>query len=626
MGTGARAAGASLLLGIAYYAGAAGGIAFTSLQAGIAIPWIPNGLLLAALLLCPTRWWPGLLAAALAAGLAADVPRFTLDQAMGFAAVNLCECSGAAWALRRLAAPARFRLDSIRSVLHLILLGPVVAAGLAALVDAWVSRSADGAVESYLVLWAVWWLGDATGILLATPLVLVWTQDRALVAAALRRSPRRPEMAAVIALILACGWLVFANPWPAPLVPLAGYLMLPGVLWAALRFDLPGATLAAVLGAIFLVAATVSGTGPFGSLSPVAAITLAQENVTVLCLTGLMVAAALREADNQQRQLHLYRRALEAAGEGITIADASAADLPLIYANEAFLRITGYPRDEILGRNCRFLQGGERRQPGVSALRSAIVAGRPGRALLRNYRRDGTPFWNEVTLAPVHGRRGGITHVVGVQHDVTEVVQARESLEVAKAELEARVTERTRELEEANARLVALAGTDPLTGAMNRRRLDERAAIEIARAARTDRPLAVLLLDIDHFKGINDRFGHAAGDHALVTLTQVMRATLRDMDAVARLGGEEFLVLLPETGAHDARLAAERLRAAVADEVIHHGGDAFSVTASVGVTRWYPGEADLARAIVRADRALYRAKVAGRNRVAEEAAESASGG
>jgi PAS domain S-box-containing protein len=125
-----------------------------------------------------------------------------------------------------------------------------------------------------------------------------------------------------------------------------------------------------------------------------------------------------RPADRQT--LHLFEQAVATAESGIVIADAQQADLPVIYVNPAFERLTGYTADEVIGRNCRFLQGDDRDQPAREVIRAALAEGRPATVLLRNYRRDGTLFWNELHLAPVRDTRGQVTHVVGVQIDVTE--------------------------------------------------------------------------------------------------------------------------------------------------------------------------------------------------------------
>jgi len=171
------------------------------------------------------------------------------------------------------------------------------------------------------------------------------------------------------------------------------------------------------------------------------------------------------------------------------------------------------------------------------------------------------------------------------------------------------------ELELERRELLDLANLDPLTRAINRRKLAEVLADEAARADRYGAPLSVVLLDIDHFKAINDTHGHEAGDTVLVELAGRLRATLRQVDRLARFGGEEFVVVAPGVGLEATAELAERLRQAVADKDFATAG---RVTASFGVAERAPGE-DPERALGRADKALYRAKNSGRNRVERDA-------
>lgn len=148
-------------------------------------------------------------------------------------------------------------------------------------------------------------------------------------------------------------------------------------------------------------------------------------------------AAVRRERHLRQTQaaVRLRNRAIEASSQGIVIVDAQAEDMPIIYANPAFSRITGYDADEVIGRNCRFLQGQDRAQAGLLYLRAAIAERREGMAVVRNYRKDGTPFWNEVMVAPVFDSRGTLTNFVGIQRDISIRRAAEEARDAAVAEL-----------------------------------------------------------------------------------------------------------------------------------------------------------------------------------------------
>jgi len=160
-----------------------------------------------------------------------------------------------------------------------------------------------------------------------------------------------------------------------------------------------------------------------------------------------------------------------------------------------------------------------------------------------------------------------------------------------------------------------MATTDALTGLLNRRSLLESTLREVARTRRYGDQLAVILLDIDHFKQINDRRGHAAGDAVLTAVGKILHAALRTCDIVARWGGEEFVLVLPSTSLEAGALAAERVRGLLASaEITDSTGERIPVSASFGVAS-YVAEETLEQVIDRADRAMYRAKSAGRNRV-----------
>ncbi|HET8731509.1 MAG TPA: 7TM diverse intracellular signaling domain-containing protein [Moraxellaceae bacterium] len=187
----------------------------------------------------------------------------------------------------------------------------------------------------------------------------------------------------------------------------------------------------------------------------------------------------------------------------------------------------------------------------------------------------------------------------------------------ANEQLEARVQERTVALEEANRRLAALSATDQLTGLKNRRFLDDLLHEEFQRCFRYGRPIALLLLDIDHFKRFNDTYGHVVGDECLRAVAGALRYAVRtQVDQVARYGGEEFCVVLPETDAEGARVVAERIREAVEALEFRVGDRHVPVTVSVGVAAMIPGSTEDAQMLVLStDKALYQAKEAGRNRV-----------
>jgi diguanylate cyclase (GGDEF)-like protein len=187
---------------------------------------------------------------------------------------------------------------------------------------------------------------------------------------------------------------------------------------------------------------------------------------------------------------------------------------------------------------------------------------------------------------------------------------------IARIALHLKLMQAQRELIEKNQELQRLARTDPLTGLANRREVDEFLKTEFARARRSCAVFAVALADIDHFKAVNDEFGHAAGDAVLVRIAEVTRTVVREIDCAARFGGEEWLVVLCNNDIEGAMVFAERWREAVeAIEVEIDSGKKLSATISVGIAAWNSDHAVPEQVVREADAALYRAKSAGRNRV-----------
>jgi diguanylate cyclase (GGDEF)-like protein len=182
--------------------------------------------------------------------------------------------------------------------------------------------------------------------------------------------------------------------------------------------------------------------------------------------------------------------------------------------------------------------------------------------------------------------------------------------------LESMVESRTAELRKAYKQLEYQASHDSLTELLNRRAIFEVLRREISRINRTNNPITIILTDIDHFKSINDTYGHSMGDAVLVETAKRLKEGIRPYDSVGRIGGEEFLVVLPECNSEDGMVVAERIRASVARDLFIIPGQTFSITTSVGLATTSPGQTiEPDSLITAADQALYRAKREGRNRI-----------
>ena len=300
-----------------------------------------------------------------------------------------------------------------------------------------------------------------------------------------------------------------------------------------------------------------------------------------------------------QEELRMLGSCMEHLNDMVIVTDAISLNEPsptIIYVNEAFVATTGYSREEAVGRSPRFLQGPGTDRAELNVLRNAMKDWRPVTVELMNYRKNGEPFWIELSLAPIADSNGWFTHWVAIERCIDE----RKDNEVI---------------------MKKLAEFDVLTGLPNRRLLMGSLPLALSVSKRYGRNGALLFIDLDNFKDLNDTEGHHVGDELLKQVAQRLLALVRLEDTVARLGGDEFVIMLENLSAENDKAAAAAQQ--LAEKIICRlaqpydlAGHSYSNTASLGISLFRDSggyQSSLDEMLKHADFAMYQSKSAGRN-------------
>lgn len=285
------------------------------------------------------------------------------------------------------------------------------------------------------------------------------------------------------------------------------------------------------------------------------------------------------------RELEILAQAAHQTHDSVLITCAAGF---IEYVNPAFERTTGYLAKEVLGHTPRILKSDQHSRKFYDCMWSTIKRGEVFRAVFTNRRKSGELYFEEKTISPIFDSQQRISHYVATSKDVSERIRVQDQLEY-------------------------LANTDTLTKLPNRRLFMERLEQVMSSAVRQGQQLAVLFIDLDRFKVINDTLGHNVGDGLLIEIARRLRASVRATDMVARLGGDEFMILLEEVKCRDdvSQVVANILKGL--GQVIRLEGREFFVSASVGIALYPDDAASKDELLSRADVSMYQAKSAGRN-------------
>lgn len=291
-----------------------------------------------------------------------------------------------------------------------------------------------------------------------------------------------------------------------------------------------------------------------------------------------------------------FRDIIEEAGDIIVVTKAWPITSPgpeIVYVNKAFTKLTGYSFEEAVGGDPRMLQSADTDLETRGKIRNALINQEPIRVAIKNYSKSGDGYWLDMNILPLRDSTGKVSHFVAIERDVTE----------------------SKELE---FKLDRLARHDSLSGLLNRRAFDELINIELSHFLKMEKVFTVLALDIDHFKAVNDNFGHPAGDRVIQEVSKACKDqfdSINDIAHIARTGGEEFTILLADMDARTAERHAKQLLGTISGLAIETELGLIKITVSIGVSEVGIYDKTPSQILVRADKALYKAKSGGRNQV-----------
>lgn len=309
-------------------------------------------------------------------------------------------------------------------------------------------------------------------------------------------------------------------------------------------------------------------------------------SIQLFLLSIILILFKSRELFKEQaNELLKLSQALEQSPSSIIITDLNG---DIEYINKAFCVLTGYSKAEVIGKNPRFLQSGKTKQKLYIDMWANLTNKKTWHGEFINKTKDGTEYIENVHVAPIFQDDGKISNYVAIKDDITEKKHSEEQI-------------------------YYLANFDSLTGLPNRFKLKEKVKDTIYSAKRNNENFIVIFLDLDHFKDINDTLGHDAGDFLLIELSNRFKSILRKIDTASRLGGDEFIFVLPNTNADGASHIAQKLLNMV-DKPVKFEENELLVTASIGIAI-YPKDGENQETLFKnADSAMYRAKQDGRNK------------
>ncbi|HJR74418.1 MAG TPA: diguanylate cyclase [Luteimonas sp.] len=553
----------------------------------LAAIWIGNGIFTGWLLSKPTRLWPGYVVCGLAADLAAQLlAGRQMPYAGLMSACNLIEVLIVAGGVRRL-------VPDVGDPKRWISLGGIATGSTlaACAISGVLAASATSIMHgaSFLGNFVAWYAAHVVGMVIMATSTLVFQREGLGIVAP---TERRWSFIISMTLVAVVGLAVFFSDYPFL------FMVYPPLLLGAFRHRFPGVAVGVILLAVIGTVATSMGRGPLWLVQDIGLsgrIALLQIYIAGGCLMTIPVALAMAERKRLTTRVreseHRYRMLADYSHDVVV---RMRADGERLYVSPSAKDMMGWEPAEMLGSRWSLVHPDDREMQ-LEAMAEVIATGEPQTAIYRVRHKEGHYLWVEAVTRPIPSAdRPGEMDIIYAGRNVSRRVAVEQALAESRLELE------------------RMARVDALTGVANRRQFDERLRLALMRLDRHELPVALMYLDVDHFKRINDEHGHAAGDEILRAFARRLLDSVRATDLVARLGGDEFVVLiedaaLPAAAETVARKLLEAMRHPVAAE-----GKTLTVTTSVGIA-YSSLPTDAGTLTAAADSALYEAKKAGRN-------------
>ena len=569
----------SIGLILVYLAAAKIGLLFGTLNGSVTIFWPPGGIALAVLLLGGVRYIPAVFVGAYLAGVMVDAP---LIFGFGSAVGNTLEPYIGYLLVGRYGKNRNPDLNNISSLLSIVFWGgmiPSLASAtfgpLALLASSLINT---GALPE--IMWR-WWRADVLGVAFFTPLILAFVPKRPFFG-----TPERfLEILMLWVAAIMIGQMIFLDWTPVSFIryPLGLAWVFPVLIWSGLR---TGRRNTLLIQLMFLAQALASAHFKIG----VFADDFARYGLSNFWMFAMLLAvigkgfaitatAERRAAERNARHAKVF----EVGHDGVLIADA---DNNIISANAAFTEITGYTEGEVSGKNPRLLSSGRQSRAFYAAMWASLLEHGHWQGELWNRRKDGEIFLTLLTIHTVKDGKDRVVSRVCVFTDITSQRAAEDSL-------------------------AHQAQHDFLTNLPNRLLFRDRFSQQLAFATRHQKRFAVIYLDLDSFKPVNDKFGHQVGDELLIAVAERLAALVREIDTVSRFGGDEFAILVSEVDTvGDVITLADKVLKAL-NEPFMLDGHSISISGSLGIALYPTHGENLETLMNAADAAMYQAKQVG---------------